>query len=161
METLSALLHRFGLESLKINLGILQLEVKTNDATRFAAWEMYIELLTRVATQILEDDEGDEQAALKSLYEVFPVTREILRKYGPDCVRLAYIAIPFLNQVLRPFTAKWHKKQLADGIRETGSKTEFREDLKRLQKLVAGYTSLMGDVAGVEEVKLESRNAAR
>jgi hypothetical protein len=160
MTTLSNLLNKFGLKSLKLNVGVLQLEIESNDATRLAAWELYIELLTRITTQVLDDDEGDEEAALKSLYAIFPITREILRNHGPECVRLAYIAIPFLNQVLRPFTAKWHKKQLGGDLGAVDAKIEFREDLRRLRKLILGYTDLMGGVAGVESGLIENRNAS-
>ena len=150
MATLSSLLSKFGLKNLKLNAGFMQMEFESSNATRQAAWELYVELLTRVATQALEDGEGDEEAALKSLYALFPVTREILRKSGPDSVRIAYIAIPFLNQVVRPFTSKWHPRALNGDLSRADCKQEFRTDLAFVRRLVSGYADLMGELADVE-----------
>ena len=55
-----------------------------------------------------------------------------------------------LNQVIRPFTAKWHKKSL-NGFNEE-DKTAFRDELKELQKKLRIYTQMLGEMAGVEEV---------
>ena len=41
-------LERWGLSSLKINLGFLEVEFAPSDPDRAAAWELYIELHTRV-----------------------------------------------------------------------------------------------------------------
>lgn len=48
------------------------------------AWELYIELITRVTVVELRPEEGLAREALTSLYSVFGSTREILRKYGPE-----------------------------------------------------------------------------
>ena len=45
-------LQQWGLPSLKINLGFLEGEFSPQDPDRAAAWELYIELLTRTATNI-------------------------------------------------------------------------------------------------------------
>ena len=63
MATLNSLLSKFGLKVLKLNAGFMQMEFESSNATRQAAWELYVELLTRVATQALEDGEGDEDRA--------------------------------------------------------------------------------------------------
>jgi hypothetical protein len=46
-------LEKWGLSSLKINLGFLAGEFAPRDPDRAAAWELYIKLLTRVTTQTL------------------------------------------------------------------------------------------------------------
>ena len=43
-------LEKWGLSSLKIKLGFLEGEFAPRDPDRAAAWELYIELLTRIAT---------------------------------------------------------------------------------------------------------------
>jgi hypothetical protein len=156
MATVNYWLSKFGLTSLKLNVGFAQMEFVSNDATRRAAWELYVELLTRVSTQSLPDEQGAESSALNSVYQFFPMTREILRKSGPDCVRLAYIAIPFLNQVLRPFTTKWHTQLIAGRISESSAKTEFRQDLIFVRQLILGYADLMGELAGVEADRINA-----
>ena len=69
-------------------------------------------MLTRVATQRLPENYGDEKAALDSIYQLFPLTRETMKKYGKECVQFLKISVPVLNQVIRVFTAKWHKFSL-------------------------------------------------
>jgi hypothetical protein len=57
-------LEQWGISSLKISVPFLEMEWAPSDEDRSAAWEMYIELLTRVATQSLAPEEGDEKTAL-------------------------------------------------------------------------------------------------
>ena len=54
-----------------------------NDAERLAAWELYVELITRVAVVPLPAGEGLLREALTSLYTLFAATRDILRRHGP------------------------------------------------------------------------------
>lgn len=87
-----------------------------DDRQRDAAWELYVELVTRIAVVELRRDEGSLREALSSLYSLFATTRDILRKYGPAVgrrsggsdVSFGYIAITVLNYLLRPVLAKWH-----------------------------------------------------
>ena len=60
------LLEKWGLTSLAIKAPFLEAEWEPRDADMTAAWELYVELITRVATQHLDPDEGDEAAALES-----------------------------------------------------------------------------------------------
>ena len=98
-------LAEWGLESLKINFYFLELDWKPNDTDRRAAWDLYIELLTRITTQTLDPADGDEETALTSVFSLFGFTRETLRKHGAGCGEFAKLAIPVLNQIIRPFTA--------------------------------------------------------
>jgi hypothetical protein len=50
-----------------------------DEVERRAAWELYVELVTRVAVVQLGPAEGLLREALSSLREVFGITREILR----------------------------------------------------------------------------------
>jgi hypothetical protein len=54
-----------------------------DEAERRASWELYVELVTRVAVVQLGPAEGLLREALSSLREVFGITRGILRRYGP------------------------------------------------------------------------------
>lgn len=90
-------------------------------AERRAAWELYIELITRVTIVELRPGEGSVREALTSMYSVFGSTREILRKYGPevaprgaaDAVTFGGLSVGVLNGALRPLLAKWHPALLA------------------------------------------------
>jgi len=80
-----------------------------------AAWELYVELATRISIERLADDDGTLREALSSLYSIFGETRQILKRHGPSVARplndgytFAQIALIVLNSVLRPLLAKWH-----------------------------------------------------
>ncbi|WP_043675070.1 hypothetical protein [Streptomyces xylophagus] len=91
------------------------------DSERSAAWELYLELVTRVSVEELSADEGFLREALTSLYTFFGTTREILRRYGPEIapplapghVSFAVLAVTVLNRVLRPLLASWHPRLAA------------------------------------------------
>ncbi|MES5822875.1 hypothetical protein [Streptomyces sp. RG80] len=91
------------------------------DAERSAAWELYLELVTRVSVEELDPEEGFLREALSSLYSFFQTTREILRRYGPEVapplapghVSFGVLAVTVLNRVLRPLLATWHPRLTA------------------------------------------------
>jgi hypothetical protein len=145
-------LEQWGLSSLKIKLGFLEGEFAPHDVDRAAAWELYIELLTRVTTQYLAPEHGDEKTALDSIYAIFPLTREILRRHGSGCGEFAKLSIPVLNQIIRPFTAKWHRLLLAGAFLDSARCQEFRGELNALQTLLRDYTSALADMAQVEDL---------
>jgi hypothetical protein len=60
---------------------------KPDDSERRAAWEMYVELVTRIAVVKLHPEEGLLREALSSLYSVFGSTRQILREHGPEVAK--------------------------------------------------------------------------
>lgn len=143
-------LNKWNMSSLKINAKFLEMEFNPLDADKDAAWELYIELLTRITTQELANDDGDEQSALNSIYQIFGLTREIIKNNKRNCIEFSKIAIVMLNQKIRPFTARWHKKSLIGFSEE--DKTTFRVELKELQKELRIYTQMLGEMAGVEEI---------
>ncbi len=124
------------------------------EADQDAAWELYVELLTRITTQGLPAGQGDEKGALDSVFSLFATTREILKRHGKECLNFAKIAIPVLNQILRPFTAKWHKESLADAFKEPASCLKFRIELTKVQAQLGRYTRLLAGIAGVEDLSL-------
>jgi hypothetical protein len=141
-----------GLSSLKIKLGFLEGEFNPHDADRAAAWELYVELLTRITTQYLAPEDGDEQAALESVYVIFPLTREILRRHGSGSGEFAKLAIPVLNQMIRPFTAKWHRGSLTGAFKDPERCRDFRAELAVLQPRLRDYTRALSDMALVEDL---------
>jgi len=145
-------LERWGMTSLKISTGFAEAEFAPEAGDREAAWELYIELLTRIATQPLPEQAGDEKAALDSVYSIFGLTREIIRARGPSCIEFTKIAIIVLNQVIRPFTAHWHRQSLAGAFDDPKQCARFRTELKELQNSLLTYTRMLGDMAGVEDL---------
>jgi hypothetical protein len=148
---LKKLLEKWDLTSLKIRTPFLEMQWDPRDEDKTAAWELYIELITRAATQGLDPDEGDEAAALESVYQLFPLTRETIKRNGRYCINFTRIAVVVLNQKVRPFTAKWHPRVLA-GPLDAAAREKFRAELGALQKDLRNYTRLLADMADVEDL---------
>ena len=89
---------------------------------------------------------------MDSVYSLFPTTREILQRHGRKAIQFSKVAIPVLNQVVRPFTAKWHKEALAGAFDDAAKRSEFREELEALQEDLRNYNRLLADIAGVEDL---------
>jgi hypothetical protein len=144
-------------------------EWEVDESQKRAAWEMYVELITRISVQPLEADEGLLREALTSLYTLFGETRRILRQYGPDVATPAKrrflsfgaIAVDVLNVWLRPVLARWHPL-LADheSRRPTTSSPvqherawqhdqALRAELEILRGKLTAYADLLADVCGV------------
>lgn len=145
-------LEKWGMSSLKITHPFLQMEWTPEAADKNAAWALYIELLTRITTQPLPIEHGDEKTALDSVYSLFATTREVIREHGPECINFTKIAIVVLNQVVRPFTAKWHRKSLAGDFEDETERAVFREELAALQAELRKYSRMLADIAGVEDL---------
>ena len=149
---LGELFRRFHLEKVRLNLAVMATEVSFKDADKDAAWELYIEMLTRIVTQPLPSEAGDEKTALDSVYSLFSITRQILRQHGRGTVNFGKVAVPVLNQVVRPFTAKWHKESLACAFSHESKRKEFREELEALQEELRNYNRVLAEIAGVEDL---------
>jgi hypothetical protein len=146
------LLEKWDLNSLKITAGFLEMEWVARDEDKNAAWELYVEMLTRVATQSLLPAQGRERAALESIYSLFPLTREIIKRNGRYSINFTKIAVVVLNQKVRPFTSKWHSKLSQDMCITDDQVLDFRKDLLALQKDLRSYTGLLAQMADVEDL---------
>ncbi len=140
-----------------------------DDSERKASWEMYIELITRIAIAKLGSDEGLLREALTSMYSLFATTRNILRQYGPgiaqpkgeDNLSFGYLAVAVLNTVLRPLLSKWHPllKDYEDLRPSNISSVAYerawehhdalRKEIDDARRALTDYAKLLGEVAGV------------
>ena len=145
-------LENWSMTSLKIKTPFLDMDWNPKDADKDAAWELYTELLTRITTQELPLEYGDEQTSLKSVYVIFDLTREIIKHHGRDCLEFTKIAVLVLNQIIRPFTAKWHRLSMAKAFESQKHCEEFRLELSKLQATLRVYTKMLSDMAGVEDL---------
>ena len=145
-------MHKWKLSSLKFKTPFLDADISFQDSDKSAAWDLYVELLTRVTTQPLSSDHGDEQAALDSVYSIFPTTRKILKHHGKECMNFTKISIVVLNQVIRPFTAKWHKVAGKKGFKDESTCKKFRQELSSLQVQIKKYAGALADIAQVEDL---------
>jgi hypothetical protein len=105
-----------------------------NNPERAAAWELYVELVTRISIVELRSGEGILREALNSLYSIFSTTREILKKHGPEIAErkkegeysFGWLAIVILNYLLRPLLSEWHPR-LADHESKRGGDLSVKE----------------------------------
>lgn len=162
------------IRSVKVNLqlpyiGGIEGTWEPDDNEQRAAWELYVELITRISVVELKTDEGLLREALSSLYTLFGTTRSILRKYGPSVAHtkgnyqlsLGYLSIAILDTVIRPVLAKWHPLLLdyestkAINIsplqheKEWEHNEELRQVLNNLRNKLIEYAELLADVADV------------
>ncbi len=149
---ITELFARFRLEKVKLGPSWANAEIAIDASDSDAAWELYIEMLTRVVTQPLPVETGDEETALDSVYSLFPITREVLRRRGRRAINFTKIAVPILNQIVRPFTAKWHGKRLAGDLANEDIRHEFRDELATLQEDLRNYNRMLAGIAGVEDL---------
>lgn len=149
---LKKMFKNFGLEKIRLGPKWASAEISFQTSDRDAAWELYIEMLTRIVTQPLPIEAGDEKTALDSVYSLFPTSREILRRQGRGAIQFSKVAVPVLNQVVRPFTAKWHKESLAGAFDDERKQKEFREELAVLQDELRNYNRMLAKIADVEDL---------
>ena len=151
--------------SVRLPFGIGGAELEADPTERHAAWSLYVELVTRIAVQTLEQDMGMLREALSSLNSLFGSTRQILRDAGPDvgCSResVGGIAIAVLNLGLRPFVSKWHPiLQTWENHRDPKvspkehescwrKENEFRAELTTLRLNLEKYANAVAAIAGV------------
>jgi hypothetical protein len=152
-------LEQWDMASLKIKTPFLEMDWEPKDEDRDAAWELYVEMLTRITTQPLAREHGDELTALESIHSISDTTRNVMKNNGRYCMQFTKIAVVVLNQVIRPFTAKWHKISEAGGFKNDAACQEFRTELEALQSQLKVYTKMLADVANVEDLtELEDSN---
>ena len=54
--------------------------------------------------------------------------------------------------MIRPFTAKWHRKSLAGDFEIETERAVFRDELAALQEELRKYSLNVADIAGVEDL---------
>ncbi|THV30142.1 hypothetical protein [Glycomyces paridis] len=140
-------------------------------AERDAAWELYVEMITRVSVVPLGADEGKAREALTSFYQLFAITREILRRHGPAVARggskritFGRIAVAMLNGSVRPVLATWHpllaahEERRPDGVDTVAHERgwdridELRGEIDKVRRNLTDIAVLLGEVAGVESL---------
>ncbi|MGR8007619.1 hypothetical protein [Streptomyces hypolithicus] len=78
---------------------------------RTAAFNLQVELITRVGYQQLAPGQGSLRDALTSLHSLFAFTRTMLHRVALDDTptpTFPRIATTLLNEHLRPFLTTWH-----------------------------------------------------
>ena len=119
------------------------------EADRALAWDVYVELMTRITTQELKDDEGNDKSALDSVYALFKLTRAGLHEHGVACANTGALLTAYLNEKVRWFTAKWHKRSVDEQWEKnpTEQHPDFRSELRELQPVLRGLADALSHLA--------------
>ncbi len=151
MGKLHNYLLKSGLVECEVSAFFLKLKIKADEKEKEAAWTLFVELATRIATQDLPDDVGVERRALDSLYEFFTRAREVLVERGRIAQDFSVLTVYTLNHVMRPFMAEWHKRCERDKAFESPEACEeFRQALKPLQKELRACAFCLASAAGLD-----------
>lgn len=127
----------------------LNLEWRPTRVDRRAAWRLMTELRTRIATQPLPHRSGDEGTALKSIFDLFQLSRGIIKQHF-GCTHVATLTVWVLNQHVRPFTARWHAASVEGRLASADIRFHFRAELAQLQPKLREFTRLLALIAGDE-----------
>ena len=146
------LFGKWGLVGLKVKTPILEMDWQPSDPDRNAAWDLYVELLTRTTTQRVAPEHGTEEAALESVHKIFALTRGVLKQHGRKAENFTRVAVIVLNQVIRPFSARWHRLAELGAFEQDAKCGVFREELKGLQDRLRAYTKVLSELADVEDM---------
>ncbi len=128
------------------------------------AWQLFVETVTRISIQPLDEDAGVLREALDSLYKLFTTVRAILLEAAPtrrpaSTQTVEHLAIAMLNLHMRPFMSKWHAR-LTAWEKENPNTPESRwpdnaacrEELEHMRQGLVRYARGLGELAGVAEI---------
>ncbi|MEU3898761.1 toll/interleukin-1 receptor domain-containing protein [Streptomyces sp. NPDC045251] len=138
---------------------------------RAAAFDLQVELVTRVGVQPLPREHGSLREALSSLHSLFATTRELLHRVATETatpLTFPAIAARLTNTHLRPFLTTWHPALLeheatrppdvspVEHERNWKRSPEMRADLAELREPL---TSVAGELAALCGVDLQAPSA--
>lgn len=145
-----------------------ELSFAVTEDRRRTAWNLFVESVTRTSTQPLTSGTGSLREALTSLHGLFAVVRETLKTDLPDTTvtpgpTVEYLAVALLNEVLRPFLARWHpelrqwERQHPDGVEgQWPFNAECRADLTKTQARVVQYARGFAELAGFDRQRADA-----
>ncbi|CAI7975200.1 conserved hypothetical protein [Frankia sp. Hr75.2] len=138
--------------------------VVTKD-NKAVAWRLFIEMVTRVSLQPLDQGTGKIREAMNSLYALFGITRQTLAEAQPsrrigNAPTVEHLAVAMLNKELRPFLSRWHPRLQAWENEHPGElesawpdDEECRQELSSMQARLIRYAAGFGELSGVTNVQ--------
>lgn len=130
-------------------------EWNPNPREQAGAWDLLVELVTRITVVGLKEDEGRLDAALESYAAIFGAARGALQRHGRTVaaerrgeLSFATIVAQLLNRVIRPVTAWWHPRvaELDDAQAE-----KLRKTLAELSILLTEYAKVFAQACDATE----------
>ncbi|OIK03396.1 hypothetical protein BIV23_22465 [Streptomyces monashensis] len=141
-----------------------------SESERMAAFDIQVELVTRIGVQELAPGTGSLREALSSLKSLIDFTRSTLHTYSirleqgragsTDTVQnLAYVLV---NDTIRPFTATWHPRLAAYEARRPADvapldhelgwpqASDMRADLAALREPLRRIAEGLAEISGAD-----------
>jgi hypothetical protein len=130
------------------------------------AWRLFVESVTRISTQPLDQGSGVIHEALDSLYVLFQSVRGVLLEARPTArvgstPTVEHLAIGMLNVQMRPFMAKWHARLSEWEQRnpdahesEWPENAQCRAEMETMRQGLLEYVRGLGQLAGVRNVEV-------
>lgn len=153
--------------SFELDLGLVKLGATLRDDDRQCAWELYTEIVTRVAVVgkrrdlSCEDFTGELYSeSLDSVYEFFREGREIMRKFPVGKLKesrqehLGVLINRVLNDIFRPFLEKWNgpfRVWWSTAKNLTGSPYEIQSQFPQLTDFLKDWRDLRRVMRQVEQ----------
>jgi hypothetical protein len=145
------------------------------ESERSAAWDMYVEIVTRIPVAFVVPGEGSLHVSLASTYKIFGATRDILRKYGPAVARpraegqisFGCLSVKVLDLILRPFLLRWYPRlteyestrqateSTYDHERKWDCYQELSQELIQIRDSLLQYASLLAQASEVPSLIFE------
>lgn len=127
-----------------------------SQAERDAAFDVQVELVTRVGVQPLAADQGSLREALTSLHSLFATAREALHRVGANTsagAAFPRVVSTLANDHLRPFLGTWHSAlQVYEATRPEGVSTiEHERRWERSAEMRAALSNLRQPLTAIAE----------
>ena len=130
------------------------------------AWRLFVEAVTRISTQPLDQGTGVVREALDSHYALSQAVRTILLEARPTAgvgttQTVEHLAVGMLNVQMRPFMAKWHARlseweNANPNVPESQwpDDAQCRAELETMRLGLLDYIRGLGQLAGVRNVEV-------
>jgi hypothetical protein len=151
----------FSKSSFSINLGIVSIGGELSEEDRQCAWELYCEMVSRVAVVGKQDERGElvftgevYSQSLDSLHAFVHEARALMRRYPVGRVpvggadnHIGFFIAALLELVVRPFQEKWqavyrHWWESADRDGRAPSPFALQKGFPELQSMLADWRDL-------------------
>ena len=123
---------------------------------RDAAWQLYIELMSRHVDRAKKVEECNPFTVMDSFEGLFQARTEIFREAGSKSVKTLNKIMPFLNETIRPFVQKW-RLESKDGAFNgeymmSVRRPEFYREAEVLYEEIQTMCDTMARIAGVQNL---------
>lgn len=125
---------------------------RVTDPERFASWDAYVEIITRIAQPQRDPSQRNIVLELDRLKELLDKMRDILKKYGPalgqvvspNDLSFAHLLLTVINVVLRPVLEKGTSFK-----GEASEQKAFCKDLDSTYAILIDYCNVLAQAAEV------------